>query len=121
MKRKTVSIFLALTVLFGSAISVSSMAFAQESRSLNISTEQDEGVPSPWGIADLIPFATKLAERESILETEVTTLLDLSEAEKRLSSAGQSLETIVKQFETLKNTAGYGYDHVSDLKAIILA
>ncbi|UCG80806.1 MAG: mechanosensitive ion channel family protein [Desulfobacterales bacterium] len=119
--RHIVKTFLSLTLVIATLVLLSSVALGQESRSLNISTEQEEGAPPPRGIADLIPFATKLTERKSVLETKVTTLLDLSEAEKRLFSAGQSLETIVKQFETLKNTAGYGYDHVSDLKAIILA
>jgi small-conductance mechanosensitive channel len=121
MKLQTVKTLLSLTLVVVPLILLSGISVAQESRSVNISTTQDKGVPSPRGIADLITFATKLSERESVLETQITTLLDLSEAEKRFSSLGQSVETIDRQFETLKSTTGYGYDHVSDFKAIILA
>ncbi len=120
MQMQPVKTLLTLSLLLAPLVLFSSIAVAQESRSVNISTAQDS-VPSPWGIADLIPFTTKLAERESVLQTTVNRLLDLSETEKRLSSVGQSLETIAKQFEALKSTTGYGYDHVSDLKAIIHA
>jgi len=119
MKSKTVKTLLALTIVIASLVMLSSTAVAQESTGLNISTEQDKGVPSPRGISDLIPFASKLAERNSVLKTNITAFPDLSEAEKRFSSLERNVETITKQFETLKSTTGYGYDHVSNLKAII--
>jgi small-conductance mechanosensitive channel/DNA-binding HxlR family transcriptional regulator len=121
MKPQTVKTLLALTLLLATLVMLKSIAVAQESRNVNISTEQDKGAPSPRGIADLMTFATRLSERVSFLETQVTTLLDLPEAEKRFSSIGHSVETIAKQFETLKSTTGYGYDHVSDFKAITVA
>lgn len=119
MKRTTAKTLIVLTLVLAMIVVFSSIALAQESRNVNHSTPHDSG-PTLRGIGDLIPFAGRIAEREYILKTRVTTLLDLSETEKRLSSVGHSLETISKQFETLKNTTGYGYDHVSDLKAIIL-
>lgn len=121
MKLKRLKTFLALTCVVVLLMIFHGTAFGQESKPLEIPTQRGKAPLSPPGVAELIPFATELAERETLLETRITTFLDLSEVEKRLSSIGHSVETIANKFETLKSTTGYGYDQAFEFKALITA
>lgn len=120
MKRKTARLLIFLTLVFASLTVLCGAACAQESRGPATPSEQATGVP-PLGMADLLRFSTGLAERESVLENELATLLDLAGAEKRLSVASMGVEGLAQEFETLKSTTVHSYERASEFKARVAA
>ncbi len=121
MKKKTVRTLLFLALAVAPLSVLHDAVSAQEPGSPATTSEQTTSAPAPLGMADLLRFSTRLAERESILENELTTLLDLSGVEGRFSAWRTSVEGLAQEFETLKSTAGHSYELASEFKARLAA
>jgi small-conductance mechanosensitive channel len=121
MRQKAFRTLLLLTLVLSCLAAFRGTVSAQEPESPATTSEQTTSVPAPLGMADLIPFSARLAERGSVLENELATLRRLSEVEERFSSLRSSIEGLSQEFETLKSTAGPSYELSSEFKARVAA
>jgi small-conductance mechanosensitive channel len=81
-------------------------------------TEETLAIPD---LADLIPSATQLSSRLTILEKELEGGLDLSAVEGSFSEIVANLEDHSGQLQRLKASKDYQYSQVIELKAAILS
>jgi small-conductance mechanosensitive channel len=116
MKQKIFRALLLLTLVFAPSAVLHNAASAEEPAGL-ATTSETGNAPVPLGMADVLRFPTRLAERDSVLENELAALPDLSAVKQRFFALRSSVEGLTQEFETLKSTAGYSYELASEFKA----
>jgi small-conductance mechanosensitive channel len=121
MRRKTVKTLAFLTLTLASLAMLYCAASAQQPVGPGTTPEQTTSAPAPLGMADLLRLPTRLAERESALEGELTELLNLSAVKERFSSLSTGVDGLAQEFETLKSTAAHSYEQASAFKARLAA
>jgi len=70
-------------------------------------------------LPDLILITTQLNDRTCALEKEITDLFDLLAIQESLDRMAKETKNLSKKLKLLKNTSGYGYDPLFDVKALI--
>ncbi len=117
MKFHTISVaWLILTV--GLLIWVGSTA-AETADSPQPSSSEKHADSASSDVPDLISMATELGNRSVVLEKEIVALFDLSATQKNLARMAKETEKLSRNLKSLKNTEGYGYDQLFDVKAQI--
>ena len=122
MMQKTFRALLLLTLVFAPLAVLHNVASAEEeSRGPATTSEQTTSVPAPLGMADILRFSTRLAERESVLKNELAGLSDVSAVKQRFLSLRSGVEGLTQEFETLKSTAAYSYELASEFNTRVAA
>jgi small-conductance mechanosensitive channel len=117
MKLNTVKTLLFLALVFSPLAVFLGSVSAQEPESPATPSEQT----GPLGMADVLRFSAKLADRESVLKNELKALRDLSAVKDRFSALRSSVESLAQEFETLESTAVLTYEQASEFKARLAA
>jgi len=109
--RKTVCLLGILGVTFSvSMVSAAAEETKTDTNHLTV-TNQEE---SP-ALSQIIPSAIKLDEQQTYLTEQLKTLSDLSLTKEELAHVSDSVNTLSKQWLTLKTAKGSNFDQISDL------
>jgi potassium-dependent mechanosensitive channel len=99
---------------------ISSHAMAQEqSKADQPSGIKQETPVAPPDLADIIPSAAELSGRLAALENRIKGGLDISKFEKKYDKIEANLKNPSVQLQRLKNSKGYKYDKLVELREII--
>jgi small-conductance mechanosensitive channel len=83
------------------------------------SVSKNHSVSVANNLPDLISITTELNNRSVALEKEITDLFDLPAIQKSLARMAKETKSLSRKLKLLKNTTGYGYDSLFDVKALI--
>jgi small-conductance mechanosensitive channel len=122
MKQKTVKTLIFLTLVISSLPVLHDAAYGQKPESASTTFEQTTDAAVPLGMADMLRFSTRMAERESVLKNELTALLDLPAVKERFSSFRSGVQGLTQEFEILKSTAAVqSFERATEFKARVAA
>jgi len=80
------------------------------------SGEKEKTVAQP-SLADFIPWATGLADRLTVLKTNIGALVDLSATGEKLQTLSKEVDGISDRLEKLKATERYSFDQLAEVKS----
>jgi len=116
---KQVRVVLLLAILLFLPMTLSGTTYAQNDKSAQPSGEAKKEEPAPPNVAELVPLATRLAERSTALESELTNLFNFPEAEENLDKIAKRTQKLSEELLALKTAGNYGYDQLAELKGEI--
>ena len=99
---------------------ISSQVFAQEQSKGDQTTgaKQDAAVSAP-DLADIIPLAAKLSGHLATLENTVTSVLDVSESERKYAKIRANLKSPTAQLQQIKDSKEGRFNKLVELKEAI--
>jgi potassium efflux system protein len=89
---------------------------AQTSPPSQPSPKEKEQTVSPPSLAELMPWATGLSDRLTVLKKDMQTLIDLSATGEQLRDLSKAVDGISARLVKLKASVGYGFDQVAEVR-----
>jgi small-conductance mechanosensitive channel len=105
-----------LAILLLLSLTLSGTTYGQNDKSPEPAAEEKKEPPAAATVAEIVPLATRLAERSAALESEFTNLFNFSEAEENLDKIAKRTAKLSEQLQELKTAGNYGYDQLAELK-----
>lgn len=110
--------WLTLVLMTGLLIGIGSMIAREgETRQPYLSETQEKSQTD--SIPDLIALSTEVYNRSTVLKKEIASLGGLSQVQKKMAQAAKEIEQLSISLGILKNTEGYNYDQLFDIRARI--
>ncbi|NTW37020.1 MAG: hypothetical protein HGB17_13035, partial [Syntrophobacteraceae bacterium] len=78
---------------------------------------EKEKTVAPPSLADFIPWATGLADRLTVLKTNIGALIDLSATGEKLQTLSKEVDGISDRLEKLKATERYSFDQLAEVRS----
>jgi potassium efflux system protein len=113
-QRMRVLLLLAILLL----LPLSGTTYGQNDKSAQPSEEKKEPPAAP-SVAEIVPMATRLAERSAALESDLTKVFNFAGAEENLEKVGKNTERLIEELQTLKTAGNYGYDQLAEFRGEI--
>ena len=80
---------------------------------------EKEKAVAPPSLADFIPWATRLADRLTVLKTDIGALVDLLAIGEKLQILSNEVDGISGRLEKLKASERYGFDQLAEVKSAL--
>ena len=102
-------------VLLAVLVPVDGLVHARSENPKDSGAKQETPAAAP-SLADIIPLASKLSVRLSVLENGVTGLVDVSAVERRYADIEADLKDLADQIARVKESGEYAHRQLVDLR-----
>jgi small-conductance mechanosensitive channel len=108
-----------LAILVFLSLTLSTTTYGQNDKGPEPTVEEKKEPPVATSVAEIVPLATKLAERSAALENELAKVFNFSEAEERFEQIANETAKLSEQLQALKSSKNYGYDQLAELRGAL--
>ncbi|MGD8530044.1 MAG: hypothetical protein PVG97_03625, partial [Syntrophobacterales bacterium] len=108
-----------LAILLFLSLTLSTTTYGQNDKGPEPTVEEKKEPPVATSVAEIVPLATKLAERSAALENELAKVFNFSEAEERFEQIANETAKLSEQLQALKSSKNYGYDQLAELRGAL--
>lgn len=117
MPRRSVKLTWSIPLLTVVLIVLAGTGISQGPTTPKALPEEKEKTVAPPSLADFIPWATGLADRLTVLKTNIGALVDLSATGEKLQVLSKEVDGISGRLEKLKASERYSFDQLAEVRS----